>query len=182
MGTVSNSVFSSVGSIFSTLANTSDENTNKMLRSIGTIISSIGQMIPKILALVAAEEADALAGGTASAAKLPYPANIAAIASIVAEIIGVIGTITSLSSSAKYATGGIVGGSHTIGDFEIARVNAGEMILNRTQQRHLFDLINGSVGAMTNDGSMKGDVTFRISGSDLIGVLSNYDRSSRRIR
>lgn len=182
MGTVSNSVFSSVGSIFSTLANTSDENTNKMLRSIGTIISSIGQMIPKILALVAAEEADALAGGTASAAKLPYPANIAAIASIVAEIIGVIGTITSLSSSAKYATGGIVGGSHTIGDFEIARVNAGEMILNRTQQRHLFDLINGSVGAMTNGGSMKGDVTFRISGSDLIGVLSNYDRSSRRIR
>ena len=72
-----------------------------------------------------AKEGEALASGTASAAGLPFPANIAAIASIVA-------TITALFASiaGKFADGGIISGGSFHGDKLLARVNAGEMILN----------------------------------------------------
>lgn len=44
----------------------------------------------------------------------------------------------------KFATGGIVGGTSYTGDRVTANVNSGEMILNRMQQRHLFDSINSN--------------------------------------
>ena len=44
----------------------------------------------------------------------------------------------------KFATGGIVGGTSYTGDRVTANVNSGEMILNRIQQRHLFDSINSN--------------------------------------
>jgi hypothetical protein len=78
--------------------------------------------------LVGAKEAEALASGTASGASLPFPANIAAIASIIA-------TITALFASfaGKFADGGIISGSAFHGDSMLAKVNAGEMILNKNQ-------------------------------------------------
>ena len=42
----------------------------------------------------------------------------------------------------SFATGGIVGGTSYTGDRVTANVNSGEMILNRMQQRNLFDSIN----------------------------------------
>ena len=44
----------------------------------------------------------------------------------------------------KFATGGIVGGTSYTGDRVTANVNSGEMILNRAQQRNLFDSINSN--------------------------------------
>lgn len=43
----------------------------------------------------------------------------------------------------KFADGGIVGGSSFSGDKVAANVNSGEMILNRSQQKTLFDIANG---------------------------------------
>lgn len=51
--------------------------------------------------------------------------------------------ISSVQSMSKFASGGIVGGSSTHGDRKFARVNSGEMILNKSQQTQLFNLING---------------------------------------
>lgn len=44
----------------------------------------------------------------------------------------------------NFATGGIVGGTSYTGDRVTANVNSGEMILNRMQQRNLFDSINSN--------------------------------------
>jgi len=44
----------------------------------------------------------------------------------------------------NFATGGIVGGTSYTGDRVTANVNSGEMILNRAQQRNLFDSINSN--------------------------------------
>lgn len=44
----------------------------------------------------------------------------------------------------SFATGGIVGGTSYTGDRVTANVNSGEMILNRAQQRNLFDSINSN--------------------------------------
>ena len=174
------SVFSSLGSIFNSLGDTMGEEGQKVLQVIGTVMNGIATLIPQIAALTATEEAEAMASGTASAAKLPYPANLAAIASIVATIMGVIGSIASIASSSKFADGGIFQGSTTIGDYNLARVNAGEMILNNRQQKHLFNLLNGNtqVNAVTDGGN----VTFTIHGSDLQGTLNNYNKRVNRVR
>ena len=44
----------------------------------------------------------------------------------------------------SFATGGIVGGTSYTGDRVTAHLDSGEMILNRIQQRHLFDSINSN--------------------------------------
>ena len=61
-----------------------------------------------------------------------------------------------------------------------ARVNGGEMILNGSQQRRLFNILNGSNG--TAQSSLNGKVEFKISGSDLKGVLRNYDKKMSVLR
>ena len=80
----------------------------------------------------------AMGHAAASGAKLPFPANIAAIAAGVAAVVTVITTM-----AACFETGGIVGGASFTGDRVPVRVNSGEMILNRRQQATLFKLANG---------------------------------------
>lgn len=86
----------------------------------------------------AAKGGEAVASATASGAKLPFPYNLIAIAAGVAAVVAALASI-----SGGFATGGIVGGSSTHGDRKFARVNSGEMILNKSQQTRLFNLING---------------------------------------
>ena len=85
----------------------------------------------------AAKSGEAVANATASGAKLPFPLNIAAIAA------GVAAVIAALAAVSGFATGGIVGGASTSGDKKFARVNSGEMILNKSQQARLFGMIDG---------------------------------------
>lgn len=72
-----------------------------------------------------------------------------------------------------FAEGGIFQGQSTIGDFNVARVNDGEMILSTKQQAKLFRLLNGGGFAQTNNPNIGANVTFKINGSDLIGVIRN---------
>ena len=71
--------------------------------------------------------------------------------------------------------GGIVGGSSYYGDRLRVGVNSGEMILNRRQQKNLFDAIDqnkiGSVGAPTTV-----YVTGKIQGKDLLLVQKNANK------
>lgn len=109
---------------------------------------------------IAAKSGEAIAGATASGAKIPFPYNLIAIAAGVAAVIG------ALASIGKYANGGIVGGNNYSGDKQLARVNSGEMVLNRAQQGTLWNILNGK-------GGLGGNVQFKIRGTDLIGVMNN---------
>ena len=94
------------------------------------------------------------------------------IAGATAGAATLVATIATVKNAMKFADGGIVTGSKTLGDYNIARVNSGEMILNTSQQTKLFDMINtGS----SNNNTFNGDVKFRIKGSDLYGVLKTYN-------
>lgn len=86
----------------------------------------------------AAKSGEAIAGATASGARMPFPLNIVAIAAGVAAVVAALASI-----SGAFANGGIVGGSSPSGDKLLARVNSGEMILNGAQQSRLFRFING---------------------------------------
>lgn len=139
------------------------------MQLVATTANATAQMIPQILALIGAKEGEAMASGTASAAALPFPANIAAIASIIATVVGTFASI--FSTVGAFADGGIIQGASTHGDQLLARVNAGEMILNGSQQARLFNLLDGA-GAV--GGAGMGQVSFKIKGSDLYGSLRNY--------
>ena len=85
----------------------------------------------------AAKSGEAVANATASGAKMPFPLNLVAIAA------GVAAVIAALASVSGFATGGVIGGTSTSGDKKFARVNSGEMILNKFQQARLFGMIDG---------------------------------------
>ena len=166
-------IVGNVGNAFGSLGGAIGGTAGKMLEFAGQSAQAVAQIIPQIVALIGAKQGEALASGTASAAALPFPANIAAIASIVA-------TITALFASfaGSFADGGIIGGSGAFhGDSMLARVNAGEMILNPMQQSNLFRALDsgGATGGMKN-------VEFKISGTTLKGVLKNYDSKMSKLK
>ncbi len=163
------SAFDGLGGIFSAVG---DESAAAMMQIVATTADGIAQIIPQIMSLIGVKEGEAIASGTASASALPFPANIAAIASIVATVISTFASISSVISG-SFANGGIIGGSTSIGDYNLARVNNGEMILNGRQQGNLFKAIDqnrlGGNGAIVG-----GDV--KIKGSDLYIALKNYSK------
>ena len=83
---------------------------------------------------------------------------------------------TTISTVQSFSQGGIINGGSVAGDQMLARVNAGEMILNGSQQQKLFNTLdsNGAIGGGFNGG----EVDFKISGSVLKGVLRNYDNKT----
>ena len=143
---------------------------NELFASTSTAAASAdtaatSQEVANSSAKTAASSGEAIAGATASGAKMPFPMNLVAIAAGVAAVIAALATI-----SGSFADGGIIQGANTHGDQLLARVNAGEMILNGSQQARLFNLLDGGTGS-----NMSGQVEFKISGSALKGVLRNYD-------
>jgi uncharacterized protein YukE len=91
-----------------------------------------------------------------------------------AQLVAMITQIKGLTSG--YASGGIIPGNSYHGDQMYVRANAGEMILTQGQQSRLFRMLDG--GAMPNAG---GQVEFVISGSQLKGVLRNYNRKTGKL-
>lgn len=92
------------------------------------------------------------------------------IAAITAGLGVMTSTIATLSS---YAQGGIVGGGSYIGDKNLVRVNSGEAILNGSQQKRMFDILNGKGGIGTETTQ---SISWKIKGSDLYGTLNNYSK------
>ena len=135
----------------------------------GDTVAMLAQVTAQIASAAMSYVALATAAGTANAMKMPFPANLAAVATVIATMVGIAATVSGYLSG-SYAEGGIINGATTHGDQLLARVNAGEMILNGSQQRNLFNLLDGGTGS-----NMSGQVEFKISGSVLKGVLRNYD-------
>lgn len=128
--------------------------------SIANIAGSLTNVIGKLIAITALK----------GAFNESFPTNIIAVTGFISAALAAISTI----SNAKFASGGIVGGTSYRGDRLSANVNSGEMILNRIQQRRLFDAISsGSIG-----GSGGGAAVVR--GEDIYVSLSNYMRRSGR--
>lgn len=163
-----------IGGAFSGLGEAVGGTGGKMMEFAGQTMQAAAQIIPQIVSLIAAKQAEATAAGTASAAALPFPANIAAMASVIATVVSLFASIPK-----AFAEGGIIGGNSIHGDTMLARVNSGEMILNRNQQSNLYRAIkNNNIGG----GGLGGNVEFKISGSTLKGCLNNYDNKMKKLK
>lgn len=151
----------SVGAVFST-------ESNGMFQYFANIVSGATQAATAISALIPIKKAEANAnmeaaatGVASSVAGIPFVGAMMAV-SAVASLVAAMATIP------KFAEGGIVGGSSFFGDKLLARVNSGEMILNRDQQRTLYSLTETDRAASVNIGFDK------VRGSDIYLSLSNY--------
>ena len=157
------SAFSSLGEIIGGVA-------GQMVSWAAQSAASIAQMLAENAQLIISAQAVAMANGAKSAFALPFPFNLAAWASVAATIAGI------FASLPKFATGGIVSGSGYSGDRQLIRANSGEMVITRAQQARLWSAISGG-------GSLGGgQVTFKISGQELHGVLRNYNNKINRAR
>lgn len=151
---------------FSALGDVVGGTAGKFISFAAQSAASIAQLLAQNAQLLASAQAAALGGAAKSAFQLPFPFNLAMWASLSATVLGI------FASLPKFADGGIVGGLSG-GDRNLARVNAGEMILNSAQQRRLFAMLDGKAAPQG------GAVTFRISGDALVGVIENYNRKTR---
>ena len=165
--------FQAMGSMFSSIGQMSDDETAVIMQGLASITGSIAEAVPAIMSLVGAKSAEAVANGTAEASKVPFPANIPAIATTVAAIMSVISTIASVAGS--FAEGGIISGGSQLGDQMVAKVNSGEMIINGKQQQNLWKAIStGNLGGNTENHISVSNV--RVKGSDLYLALKNYSK------
>lgn len=118
--------------------------------------------------VVAANTAEAATAAGKSVAGIPI-VGIALAAAAVAGIIAMFATLP------KFAKGGIISGGPASGDKILARVNAGEMILNQGQQSRLFEAINS--GKLGGGGNMSSTVTTKVRAKDLILTINNELKS-----
>lgn len=88
-----------------------------------------------------------------SMALLPGPAGVA-MANVVRGIgYASAGIVAGQTFAGAFENGGIVPGNSYTGDNLTAAVNSSEMILNRAQQRNLFDMANGKGNASGSGGN-----------------------------
>lgn len=164
---------------------------------IGGSLSGLGNalQLPELnvagtMAQAIATMVDAYATASLQASKYGPIAWTAFAASGLAQFTAIVASVKSLPA---FATGGIVGGSSPTGDKLLARVNSGEMILNLTQQKRLFEMLNASSGirgvslqppqaaeitlspnmmkAILPSPSSGETVRFEIKGRTLVGIL-----------
>lgn len=162
---------SSVGSAFQSLSGLMGESASGWMSWAGSMMNAISQVLPAIHTLVNANKAAAISGSAASASSIPVVGWIQAIGAV-ATMVGLMGSIP------KFEQGGIVPGTMYTGDKVLARVNSGEMILNKSQQNNLYNAINS--GSREETIHVTGKLVG--SGSNLVAVVDNYARKQGRMR
>ena len=169
-------IFSTLDSIISLM---------KLFEQVSTIVSAISgaqaalgaTQVTNNMASARAKKAEASAAyrlavysAVASAASLPYPANIAAMPT--ASAAAVVALAPGLT---PFADGGIVSGPTRalVGEYAGAKNNP-EVIAPLNKLKTLLD-----------DGSSKqggGEVSFRVEGQALVGVLNNFNRKTSKYK
>lgn len=146
------------------------------LVTMGEALQKIGGdgMVAKVGAVMAAVGQIILGFATASA----QAASLGPFGWLAFLGAGLAAVATTISTIKGFAEGGIIEGASHSGDKVLARVNAGEMVLNKRQQSNLFNLLDGNgIGQNTNGGK----VEFVIKGSALKGVLNNYNDKMNKL-
>ena len=137
--------------------------------SAGAAINVAGLMAAAIAKMV-----EGYAWATANAGKLGPWAWLAFGLTGLGQLATMVAGVKSMGG---YADGGVITGGSAHGDNLVDRVNEGEMILNGSQQRRLFNLLDGGGSSV-----MGGNVTFTIAGATLQGVLRNYNNKIGKIK
>lgn len=165
--------FNGIAMAMSAIGNISDDATAQMIQWGASVLSTIGQAIPAIMALIAVKEVEANAnakvavtGAAASVAGIPIVGGILALAAIAS-------VVAAMASIPKFAEGGLVYGNTIaqVGEYAGASNNP-EVIAPLSKLRDIL--------SDTQQGGIGGVVDFRITGKDLVGTLNNYSSKQNK--
>lgn len=172
-------ITSQVSSVYSELQNNLSVSFYALFQQIGNgwsglkdiainFCQSMYQSFVKMLADLAAEQIKniiAVQVANVAAAKVNIAANAAeagskaaaasagwALWGAIAIGAGIMAAVLAFADG--FATGGVVPGNSFSGDNVLARVNSGEMILNRAQQARLFDIADGNAEPVGGSGAV----------------------------
>jgi hypothetical protein len=123
-----------------------------LLTSIAAAIPAIGALTVEQKGLANASMESAVAGAASSNSSIPIVGAILAAASVAT-------VIAAIMSAPKFASGGIVPGGMTIGDNVWARLNSGELILNKAQQNNIAGQLSSPSSRM--EITVKGEIDGR---------------------
>lgn len=136
---------------------------------LGGMLVTATKLISMLLA-----ECIALAIKSASiSAAFSGPAAVFTQPAFIATAVG--GVVAAFSAIPKFETGGIVGGTSYTGDKILARLNSGELVLNKQQQSNLYGQLNNNAVNVNVGGS------FELDGMKLKLILDRANKLSNRI-
>lgn len=153
----------SVANALSAINSITGEGAAAFLSWAGSVATSTAQVVDSIRKVIDAKTTETAISAGASAAATPVVGWLMVGGAIAAAL-------AAIANIPKFEKGGIIGGSSFFGDKLLARVNSGEMILNKGQQARLLSMTEG------NNVQVSGDV--RLSGKDIYISLRNYMTAS----
>lgn len=196
-------ITSQVSSVYSALQSNLSTSFQALFQQIGNgwsglkdiainFCQSMYQSFVKILADLAAEQIKniiAVQVANTTAAKVNVAANAAeagskaaaasagwALWGAIAIGAGIMAAVLAFADG--FATGGVVPGNSFSGDNVLARVNSGEMILNRAQQARLFDIAEGNTEPGGTSGAVINQTINVQNGGDLTAITQAIKRGT----
>lgn len=196
-------ITSQVSSVYSALQSNLSTSFQALFQQIGNgwsglkdiainFCQSMYQSFVKILADLAAEQIKniiAVQVANTTAAKVNVAANAAeagskaaaasagwALWGAIAIGAGIMAAVLAFADG--FATGGVVPGNSFSGDNVLARVNSGEMILNRAQQARLFDIAEGNAEPGGAGGAVINQTINVQNGGDLTAITQAIKRGT----
>lgn len=196
-------ITSQVSSVYSALQSNLSTSFQALFQQIGNgwsglkdiainFCQSMYQSFVKILADLAAEQIKniiAVQVANTTAAKVNVVANAAeagskaaaasagwALWGAIAIGAGIMAAVLAFADG--FATGGVVPGNSFSGDNVLARVNSGEMILNRAQQARLFDIADGNAEPGWSGGAVINQTINVQNGGDLTAITQAIKRGT----
>lgn len=196
-------ITSQVSSVYSELQNNLSVSFYALFQQIGNgwsglkdiainFCQSMYQSFMKMLADLAAEQIKniiAVQVANVAAAKVNIAANAAeagskaaaasagwALWGAIAIGAGIMAAVLAFADG--FATGGVVPGNSFSGDNVLARVNSGEMILNRAQQARLFDIADGNAEPVGGSGAVINQTINVQNAGDLTAITQAIKRGT----
>ena len=196
-------ITSQVSSVYSALQSNLSTSFQALFQQIGNgwsglkdiainFCQSMYQSFVKMLADLAAEQIKniiAVQVANVAAAKVNIAANAAeagskaaaasagwALWGAIAIGAGIMAAVLAFADG--FATGGVVPGNSFSGDNVLARVNSGEMILNRAQQARLFDIADGNAEPVGGSGAVINQTINVQNAGDLTAITQAIKRGT----